>query len=263
MPEGKRKGVEKPQGFIHRCSLWPLFPEWHCALSFSELLWLHTLVAQWALFVQGLSPLGGQDTIGCYKALIAIQCSVCALKAVLYRQPQCNRKEGVWEGNEPSHASSGLQPVCGCVSPSEGSWDLLAASALGGSCVSAGPWCPAWSSEPAWSSPSARWSMAVLIASLWVFVSSTGQPGSEGPHPLWKQHNMKSSVISCAVTHTPSGRARDWNSISRAPRIENVAHRWRFPQPTQSLYFPSVKYLALAAWIWIRSSSCKLAVYNY
>lgn len=93
--------------------------------------------------------LGGQDTIDCYKALIVIQCSMCALKAVLYRQPRCNRKEGVWAGNGPSHASSAPQPVCGCVSPSEGSWDLPAASALRVSGVSTGPWCPARSSEPA------------------------------------------------------------------------------------------------------------------
>lgn len=65
-------------------------------------------------------------------------------------------------------------------------------------------------------SPSAQQSTVVLIASLWVFISSTGQLVSEGPHPLWKQNNVKSSVISCAVTHTPSGTARNWNIFSRA-----------------------------------------------
>lgn len=121
------------------------------------------------------------------------------------------------------------------------------------------------SSEPACGprARSAQQSPAVLIASLWVFISSTGELVSEGPHPLCKQNNMKPSVISCSVTHAPSGTAGDWNIVSGAPSIQNLAHRLRFPQPIQSLYFPLVKYLVLAAWIWILSSSGKLSLCNY
>ena len=57
------------------------------------------------------------------------------------------------------------------------------------------------SSDPACvrCSRSAQRSAVVLVASLCVFISSTGQQLSEGPHPLWKQQNMKSSVTSCAA----------------------------------------------------------------
>ena len=53
-----------------------------------------------------------------------------------------------------------------------------------------------------WASLSLLLCTAVLIASLWVFVSSSGRPGWEGPHPLWQQHDMKPSVTS-ALWRTP------------------------------------------------------------